>query len=140
MRKYKGRIVYRGDLIKHEAGEIVLYAVTATTPTALVPLDLVLFYGSCENNVISLSDAVQAFLYQRPSKRKLGCWCHTSCGFRAGDAPVRRSWNSTLSQPVFISRSSCSAFMDFVSPSAATVVLVEIQRICVVASAGMESM
>ena len=30
--KYKGRIVYRGDLIRNEADEIVLYADTATTP------------------------------------------------------------------------------------------------------------
>ena len=60
--KYKGRIVYRGDLIKNEADEIVLYADTATTPTALVALNLALFYGSCEHNALSLSDAVQAFL------------------------------------------------------------------------------
>ena len=60
--KYKGRIVYRGDLIRNEADEIVLYADTATTPTALVALNLALFFGSCENNTTSLSDAVQAFL------------------------------------------------------------------------------
>ena len=60
--KYKGRIVYRGDQIRNEANELVLYADTATTPTALVALNLALFYGSCENNAISLSDAVQAFL------------------------------------------------------------------------------
>ena len=53
--KYKG-------LIKNEADEIVLYADTATTPTALVALNLALFYGSCEHNAISFSDAVQAFL------------------------------------------------------------------------------
>ena len=52
----------RGDLIRNEADEIVLYADTATTPTALVALNLALFFGSCENNTTSLSDAVQAFL------------------------------------------------------------------------------
>ena len=61
-RKYKGQIVYRGDLIRNESDELVLYADTATTPTALVALNLALFYGTCENNAISLSDAVQAFL------------------------------------------------------------------------------
>ena len=60
--KCKGRLVYRGDLIRNESDEIVLYADTATTPTALVALSLALFFGSCENNSISLSDAVQAFL------------------------------------------------------------------------------
>ena len=60
--KYKGRIVYRGDQVRNEANELVLYAGTAATPTALVALNLALFYGSCENNAISLSDAVQAFL------------------------------------------------------------------------------
>ena len=60
--RYKGRIVYRGDLIKNGSDEIVLYADTATTPTALVALNLALFFRSCEHNSISLSDAVQAFL------------------------------------------------------------------------------
>lgn len=60
--KYKGRIVYRGDQIRNESNELVLYADTATTPTALVALNLALFYGSCEYNAISLSDAIQAFL------------------------------------------------------------------------------
>ena len=60
--KYKGRIVYRGDLIRNESDELVLYADTATTPTALVALNLALFFGACEHNSISLSDAVQAFL------------------------------------------------------------------------------
>ena len=36
----------------------MLYADTATTPTALVALNLALFYGSC----VPLSDAIQAFL------------------------------------------------------------------------------
>ena len=60
--KYKGRIVYRGDLIRNESDELVLYADTAATPTALVALNLALFFGSCEHNSISLSDAIQAFL------------------------------------------------------------------------------
>ena len=49
-------------MIRNEADEIVLYADTATTPTALTALNLALFFGSCEHNSISLSDAVQAFL------------------------------------------------------------------------------
>ena len=39
-----------------------MYADTATTPTALVALNLELFYGACEHHAISLSDAIQAFL------------------------------------------------------------------------------
>ena len=54
--------MYRGDQIRNEANELVLYADTATTPTALVALNLALFYGRCQHNAISLSDAVQAFL------------------------------------------------------------------------------
>ena len=49
-------------MIRNEADEIVLYADTATTPTALAELNLALFFGSCKHNSISLSDAVQAFL------------------------------------------------------------------------------
>ena len=40
--------MYRGDQIRNEANELVLYADTATTLTALIALNLALFYGSCE--------------------------------------------------------------------------------------------
>ena len=63
--------MYRGDLTKNEADEIVLYADTATTPTAFVALNLALFYGSCEHHAISFSDAVQAFL-QAPLEEETG--------------------------------------------------------------------
>lgn len=49
-------------MTRNESDEIVLDAGTATTPTALTALNLALFFGSCERNSITLSDAVQAFL------------------------------------------------------------------------------
>ena len=67
--KERQRIVSTGDLIRNESDEIVLYADTATTPTALTALNLALFFGSCEHNLISPSDAIQAFL-QAPIKEE----------------------------------------------------------------------
>ena len=60
--KVKGRIVYRGDLIRNESDELVLFADTATTPTALVALNIALFYGCMKDCAISCADAIQAFL------------------------------------------------------------------------------
>lgn len=69
--KYKGRVVYRGDLIRNESDELALNADTATTPTALVVLNVALFFGACERNTMSLSDAREAFL---PAPLEEGTW------------------------------------------------------------------
>ena len=60
--KYKGRIVYRGDLVKDQSDHIVLFENTATCPTGLTALNITLFYGMLEGNSTSCGDAVQAFL------------------------------------------------------------------------------
>ena len=60
--KYKGRIVYRGDLVRNESDEIILFEDTATSPTGLTALNVTLFYGMLLGHATSCADAVQAFL------------------------------------------------------------------------------
>ena len=62
--KYKGRIVYRGDDIRDAEGTQVVFdpIETSTNPTALIALNLILFFGIMKGNTLSLADAVQAFL------------------------------------------------------------------------------
>ena len=64
---------------------------TATTPTALVALNLALF-GSCENNTTSLSDAVQAFL-QAPMKKKHGSLFRMNYGLTVGKPSIQKKPN-----------------------------------------------
>ena len=64
--KYKGRIVYRGDLIKNESDEIVLYADTATTPTALVALNLAHCSLGRAKTILSLFLMQYKLSYKRP--------------------------------------------------------------------------
>ena len=60
--RYKGRIVYRGDLIRNQVGEHVFFAEneTATTPTTIAALNLTLWYGLM--TCVSCADCVQAYL------------------------------------------------------------------------------
>ena len=60
--KYKGRIVYRGDRIRDSEGNIILFQETATTPTAIISLQITLWFGMKHGNKVTCSDAVQAFL------------------------------------------------------------------------------
>ena len=64
LHKYKGRIAYRGDDIRDQDGCQVVFdpVETCTNPTALVALNITLFYGMMQNNSTSLADAIQAFL------------------------------------------------------------------------------
>ena len=58
--RYKGRIVYRGDQIRDESNQLVLFEETATTPTALATLNLTLWFGCM--TCLSCADCVQAYL------------------------------------------------------------------------------
>ena len=60
--KYKGRIVYRGDNIRDQNDQIILFDETSTTPTSLVALNLCLWFGCRAGCKTSGADAVQAFL------------------------------------------------------------------------------
>ena len=62
--KYKGRIVYRGDDIRDAEGTQVVFdpIETSANPTALIALNLTLFFGMMKGNTLSLADAVQVFL------------------------------------------------------------------------------
>lgn len=61
-RKFKGRIVYRGDLVRNEDDQIMLFENIATSPTGLTALNVTLFFGMMQGHSISCGDAVQAFL------------------------------------------------------------------------------
>lgn len=58
--KYKGRIVYRGDAIRDENHQRILFEDTATTPTALAALNLTLWWGCV--TTLSCADCIQAYL------------------------------------------------------------------------------
>lgn len=60
--KWKGRIVYRGDQVRDQDNNVLLFDQTATTPTSLVALNVALWFACLSGNVASCSDAIQAFL------------------------------------------------------------------------------
>ena len=63
--RHKGRIVYRGDLIRNQFGDHVFFTENeaATTPTAIAALNMTLWYGLTA--VVSCADCVQAYLQCR---------------------------------------------------------------------------
>ena len=60
--KYKGRIVYRGDVIKDQFNQHVFFteAETTTTPAMFTALSLTLWFGCL--TTISCADCIQAYL------------------------------------------------------------------------------
>ena len=60
--KYKGRVVYRGDRIRDTDGNVILFQEIATSPTAIIALQIALWYGLLADHIVTCSDAVQAFL------------------------------------------------------------------------------
>ena len=60
--KYKGRIVYRGDQVRDQVNNLLLFDQTATTPTSLVALNVALWNACRKGNAASCADAMQAFL------------------------------------------------------------------------------
>ena len=60
--KWKGRICYRGDIVRDAWNNILMFEETATTPTSLVALNVALWFASFPNHSASCADAVQAFL------------------------------------------------------------------------------
>ena len=60
--KYKGRIVYRGDKVLTQNGDIVLFTEVSTSPTTMIALNMCLWWGALDGHATSTADAVQAFL------------------------------------------------------------------------------
>ena len=60
--KYKGRIVYRGDKVMTQNGDIVLFTEVSTSPTTIIALNMCLWWGALDGHATSTADAVQAFL------------------------------------------------------------------------------
>ena len=63
--RWKGRIVYRGDMVRDQFSNVVLFEQTATTPTSLVALNAAIWYACRKGNAASCSDAIQAFLQSK---------------------------------------------------------------------------
>ena len=60
--KYKGRIVYRGEKVLTQNGDIVLSTEVSTSPTTMIALNMCLWWGALDGHATSTADAVQAFL------------------------------------------------------------------------------
>lgn len=60
--KWKGRIVYRGDQVRDQDNNLLLFDQTATTPTSLIALNAAIWYACRKGHAASCSDATQAFL------------------------------------------------------------------------------
>ena len=60
--RWKGRICYRGDIVRDAWNNILMLEETATTPTSLVALNVALWFASLPGHSASCADAVQAFL------------------------------------------------------------------------------
>ena len=62
--RYKGRLVYRGDDTRDQDGCHVVSdpLEPSTNPRALVALNLAVFFRMMHGHVLSISDAIQAFL------------------------------------------------------------------------------
>ena len=60
--KYKGRVCYRGDVVKDAWNNILMFEETATTPTSIIALCIALWFATLPGNSASCADAVQAFL------------------------------------------------------------------------------
>jgi hypothetical protein len=60
--KWKGRIVYRGDQVRDQDNNLLLFDQTATTPTSLIALNAAIWYACRKGHAASCSDAIQAFL------------------------------------------------------------------------------
>lgn len=63
--KWKGRIVYRGDQVRDQDNNLLLFDQTATTPTSLIALNAALWYACRKGHTASCSDAIQAFLQSK---------------------------------------------------------------------------
>ena len=58
--KWKGRIVYRGDQVRDQDNNLLLFDQTATTPTSLIALNAAIWYACRKGHAASCSDAIQA--------------------------------------------------------------------------------
>ena len=57
-----GKVVYRGDMVRDQFSNVVLFEQTATTATSLVALKAAIWYACRKGNTASCSGAIQAFL------------------------------------------------------------------------------
>ena len=69
--------MYGGDKILDSDNNLLLFEETATTPTALIALNIAIWYACLEDHTATNGDAVQAFLQ---SERKGFHLCHFSQG------------------------------------------------------------
>lgn len=54
--------MYRGDRLLDSERHVALFRETVTTPTAIIALQITLWFGLMTDHIVTCSDAVQAFL------------------------------------------------------------------------------
>ena len=54
--------MYRGDQVRDQDNNLLLFDQTATTPTSLIALNAAIWYACRKGHAASCSDATQAFL------------------------------------------------------------------------------
>ena len=73
LRKYKGRIVFRGDCVKDQDGAIAVFQELSASPSAIHSINSNMAYGCLAGHKTTASDALQAYL-QAELKTKQPTW------------------------------------------------------------------
>ena len=60
--RYKGRICFRGDIVKDELGQAAVFAELSASPTNVSATNACIGYGLIEGHKISCSDAIRAYI------------------------------------------------------------------------------
>ena len=98
-RRYKGRIILRGDDVRNSWGGAAQFRHLYSTPTNLQAVNLALFWGMVWGNVIRVADATRAFL-QAELKTPHETWVvlpeelwlkHWSGGFRKPAVQLKKA-------------------------------------------------
>ena len=75
LRKYKGRIVFRGDNVKDQDGAIAVFQELSASPSAVHTINANICYGCLPGNKTMAADALQAYL-QADLATKHPTWVH----------------------------------------------------------------
>jgi hypothetical protein len=90
--RYKGRIVYRGDKVFTQNGDIVLFTEVSTSPTTLIALNVCLWWGALEGMLHQLETQCKhscRAIFLKMSSRSL--FCHDNCGLAS---EIQIQWQS----------------------------------------------
>ena len=75
LRKYKGRIVFRGDCVKDEYGNHTIFQELSSSPTSIHSANSAIAYGLLPGHKTTTVDAIRAYV-QTTLKSKHETWVH----------------------------------------------------------------